>query len=370
MKLHCHRSSLAAALQIVGGVVPSRTPQDILKNVKLVASKDSAMLIGTDQEVGIRFEIAGVEVATPGETLLPTAKVQQILREATGDALDIEVNEGGVRLGCGQAEFKLAAADAAEFPNVAAFEDKAYFVLEGGPLQEAIKRTIFATDDESTRYALGGIKLELADGDVTLAATDSRRLAVVATRGRVEGSPEVGTPDPVVPSKAMQLVERSITEDDQEVHVAIHQNHALFRVGNSTIFSRLVEGRFPRYRDVIPNRHEAEIELTVGPFHSVVRQSQIVTNEESRGVDFDFGDGQLVLKSVAADVGESKIELPIGYSGKNIGITFDPRYIADFLRVLEPERVLRMHLIDSESPAVFRTDDGYTYVAMPLSRER
>lgn len=370
MKLRFQRNALGNALKIVNGVVPSRTPKDVLRNVKLVAGETGVMLIGTDQEVGIRFEVPEVEVETGGETLLPTARVLQILNEVTGDTVEIELDGSAVHIRSGQAKFRLSAEDAAEFPPVAAFEDAAYFVLSGGTLREAIKRTLFATDEESTRYALGGIKLELSEGDVTLAATDSRRLAVVETKGRTEGSPELGNSDPVVPSKAMQLVERSIADDEQEVHVAVHQNDVLFRVGSSTIYSRLVEGRFPRYRDVIPAQSKAEIELTVGPFYSVVRQSQIVTNEESRGVDFEFGDGTLVLKSVAADVGESTIELPIGYPGEQIGITFDPRFIAEFLRVLETERPIKLHLIDAESPAVFRTEDGYTYVAMPLSRER
>ncbi len=370
MKLHFQRAALANALKIVNGVVPSRTPKDVLRNVKLSAADSKVMLVGTDQEVGIRFEVPEVEIEVAGETLLPTARVIQILNEATGETVDVELDGDAVHISSGQASFRLGAEDPSEFPPVAEFADAAYFVIEGGTLREAIKRTLFATDEESTRYALGGIKLELGDGDVTLAATDSRRLAVVETKGRPEGSPELGNSDPVVPSKAMQLVERSIGGDDQEVHVAVHANDVLFRVGSSTIYSRLVEGRFPRYRDVIPAQSKAEIELTVGPFYSVVRQSQIVTNEESRGVDFEFGEGNLVLKSVAADVGSSTIELPIDYPGEQIGITFDPRFIAEFLRVLEPERPIKLHLIDSESPAVFRTDDGYTYVAMPLSRER
>jgi DNA polymerase-3 subunit beta len=101
-----------------------------------------------------------------------------------------------------------------------------------------------------------------------------------------------------------------------------------------------------------------------------VRQAQIVTSEESRGVDFEFASGLMTLSSRAAEIGESKVELPISYDGAPLVITFDPRYVAEFLRVLELEQPIRLELTDSESAAVFRTDDGYIYIVMPLSRDR
>jgi DNA polymerase III subunit beta len=370
MKLHCHRPSLAAAFQVVHGVVPSRTPKEILKNVKLQAADGAATLIGTDQEVGIRYEIPGVEIGSGGETLLPTNRVISILRELTDDVVNLEVTEEAVWIRSGHSEFRLSAEDPAEFPTVAAFDEKRYHVVPGSALREAIRRTIFATDVESTRYALGGVLLELQGEVATLVATDSRRLALVKSVCRSQGVEEPENTGPVVPSKAMSLIERSISEDDEEVLVAVHANDVLVKCGNSTIYSRLVEGRFPRYRDVIPNQANAKIELLVAPFYSAVRQAQIVTNEESRGVDFQFAPGLLTLMSQAADIGQSKVEMPIAYDGSELTITFDPRFVADFLRVLEPEDQVRLDLIDPESAAVFRAGDDYTYVIMPLSRDR
>ena len=173
----------------------------------------------------------------------------------------------------------------------------------------------------------------------------------------------------------MGLIERSIAAndnegDDAEVHLATHANHVLVRSGNSTIYSRLVEGRFPRYRDVIPRDASVNVELVVGPFLTTVRQAQIVTSDESRGVDFTFSEGNLTLQSQAADVGASKIELPIPHNGETLTITFDPKYVAEFLRVLDPETAFTLHLSDGESQAVARVGEGYTYVIMPLSRDR
>lgn len=371
MKLNCHRASLATALQIVSGVVPTRTPKEILKNVKLHVDGGKAVLIGTDQEVGIRFEVAGVETDSTGEVLLPTQRVVSILRELGDDQVTLEATEGKLSIKGGQSEFNLSTEDPSEFPPVAAFEDSEYFTVNAATLREMIKRTIFATDTESTRYALGGVLLELTPERATLAATDSRRLAVVSAAAQVVGEVNVENTTPVVPSKAMQLIERSLPDGEDDVAlIAIHANDVLVKCGGSTIYSRLVEGRFPKYSDVIPTDFSSSVELVIGPFYSAVRQAQIVTNEESRGVDFSFSNGKLTLASSAADVGQSNVELPIAYDGEEFTITFDPRFVADFLRILDNGMTVKLNLIDGESPAVFTTEDQYRYVVMPLSRDQ
>ena len=122
---------------------------------------------------------------------------------------------------------------------------------------------------------------------------------------------------------------------------------------------------------MFPQRSDsAQIEMTVGPFFAAVRQAAIVTNDEHRGVDFTFGEGALVLAGNAAEVGESRVELPIAFDGAPIGITLDPRFLVDFLKTLDPEKSFTFDLVDSDSAAVAMVDDGYGYVIMPLARDR
>jgi DNA polymerase-3 subunit beta len=360
---------LSAAFQTVGGVVPSRTPKEVLKNVKLHVADRKATLIGTDQEVGIRYELPEVDTESSGEVLLPMQRISAILREVQDDVVGIEVTEEALWVRAGHSEFRLSTEDPAEFPDVPGFSGKGAYLIPCRTLKQGIQRTLFAADVESTRYALGGVLLELRKDALTLAATDSRRLAVYKTSCSVSGSPEE-VAQPVVPSKAMSLIERSLADDDSEAQIAVHANDAVIKCGQATIYSRLVQGRFPRYQDVIPTDFQMRIELAVGPFHSAVRQAMIVTNEESRGVDFTFGPGLLTLKSQAADVGTSRVELPISHDGEEVIITFDPRFIADFLRVLDPAAAVTLNLIDGNSAAVFKAEDNYTYVVMPLQREQ
>jgi DNA polymerase III subunit beta len=370
MQLTCSRDSLMTALSAVSGVVPSRTTKEILKNVKLQVTANTATLIGTDSEIGMRCTVADVTADAGGEALLPTARVLSILRELNDDTVKLEITGDALWIRGGYSEFRLSAEPAADYPPVPDFSESAYYVLPASSLRQLIRRTVFATDVESTRYALGGVLMELTPERATLAATDSRRLSVASASCRVEGSPAAPSAPPVVPSKAMSLLEKVLTDGDTEARIAIHNNDVVIQAGGVTVSSQLVQGRFPDYRKVIPASFNSTVELVVGPFYSAVRQAQIVTNEESRGVDFTFANGVLRLSSQAADVGQSKIELPISYDGGDLTITFDPRYIADFLRTLDGGTPVRLQLIDHESAAVLATDDHYTYVIMPLSRDR
>jgi len=169
----------------------------------------------------------------------------------------------------------------------------------------------------------------------------------------------------------MQLIERVLAEDNSEVQLAVRQNDILVKNPRATIHSRLLEGRFPRWRDVFPQRpNSLKVTLTVGPVYSAVRQAAIVTSEESRGIDFTFGNGLLVLAAQTAEVGQSRVELPIPYDGPSMSITLDARFVSDFLKVLEAERSFTFDMQDADSAAVCSTDDGYGYVIMPLARDR
>jgi DNA polymerase III, beta subunit len=369
MKLSCPRNVLQAAFGIVSSVVPQRSPKEILRNVKLTLADGKATLLGTDEEVGIRYELTDVTTDSFGEVLLPTQRISAILREVQDDSIQIEVDEEALWVRTSHSEFRLSVEDPVQFPNVARFEDPAYYVISGKSFKQGIQRTLFATDTESTRYALGGVLLDLDAENLTLAATDSRRLAVYKTSCSAFGSVQEEGGKPVIPAKAMSLIERTIHDDEQEVHLAIHANHVLVRSGLSTIYARLVEGRFPRYQDVIPNDCEIKIEFVVGPLLSAVRQAMIVTNEESRGVDFSFKEGTLTLTSVGQDVGTSRIELPVSFDGAPFVVTFDPKFIQEFLRVLDPASPVSINLVDENSAAVFRSDENYTYVVMPLARD-
>lgn len=371
MKVTCEREKLLAAFQIAAAVVPARSPKPVLQNVKLETTPDGAVLSATDLEVGVRVQAAGITPEEQGAVLLNVSRFGQILRESGDATLRIESDGRGTVVRGERSEFRLPAENPDEYPAVADFSATAYWEVPSRLLRELIRRTVFATDNESSRYALGGVLLEYQGGKLTAVGTDGRRLAVM--EGPAQGVGGYKGPDgmTIVPTRAMQLIERSLHDGDAEVQVVARGNDLLVRTPRVVVFTRLVEGRFPKWRDVFPKRDNVQrISLVVGPTYSAVRQAAIVTSEESRGVDLTFAEGKVVLAGRAAETGQSRVELPIAYDGPAMTIALDPKYLNDFFRVLDAEKSFTLELKDGDSAAVCSTDDGYGYVIMPLARDR
>ena len=178
MKVRCTREPLLAALQSAAAVVPTRSPKPVLTNVKLEANNTAAVLSATDLEVGIRIEIEGVETAASGAVLLPSTRLAAIVREsAAGTVFDIYTDGTAAVIKGPRSEFRLPVEDALEFPAVATFPADACFALTTRLMRELVKRTVFATDSESSRFALGGVLLEFTQKMITAVGTDGRRLA-------------------------------------------------------------------------------------------------------------------------------------------------------------------------------------------------
>ena len=371
MKVTCNREKLWSAFQTVSMVVPTRSPKPILQNVKFVSTSEENILMATDMEVGIRMIVEGIEVEAPGSVVLPVGRFGSILRESTDETLVIEADERQIVIKGERSKFTLQAADPVEFPSVAAFDSEAFHEIPVALMRELIHRTLFATDVESSRYALGGVLLEMDADKIVAVATDGRRLAKMEGPAKTIGEPNLGEAMIIVPSKSMQLIERAITDSDAEIQIAAAGNEIRVRGSHATIFTRLVEGRFPKWRDVLPRRQGTnEMQLTVGPLYAGLRQASIVATEESRGVEFTFGDGSLVMAGSTAEVGQSRIEIPIAYDDSPISISLDHRFVADFLKVLPLENNVLMEIKTGDEPAVLRTEDGYEYVIMPLSQQR
>lgn len=372
MKLTCNRESILSAFQTAATIAPSRSPKPILQSVKIEATKERTILMATDMEVGIRIQADEVEVETEGSAVLPVGRFGSILRENSDEKLSFQTSGQGIKVKGDRSEFSLPAQNPDEFPSLEEFREKAYYEVAASTFKELIRRTLFATDTESSRYALGGVLLEFENDVVTAVGTDGRRLAKMDGPLNNEGGYEGSGGMTIVPSKSMQLIDRALGSDpDLKVQIATRSNDILLSTGKATIYSRLVDGRFPKWRDVIPKQGSGSvIEFNVGTVFSAVRQAAIVSSDDSRGIDFKLADGSLVLSGMTADVGQSRVEVPADYDGPEIILSLDHRYVADFLKVLDNGSTFKLNVSDGDSAALCTTDDGYSYVLMPLARDR
>lgn len=380
MKAYCDRLGLLNAFAMVASVAPARSPKPILQNLKLVADEDGATLMATDLEVGIRHRVLGIEVDSPGSVILPTAKFGSILKAWDDDEVSLFTDDQHLHVRGARSKYKLGLEDPALFPESPEFKStNGYFEIAPSLLRTAIRRTVFATDVESARYALGGILVEhdpQADR-LTFVATDGRRLArmVIEAKadGEGDGSPIKAGLQPVIPVKAAKLLDKNLGDagdDSSPLHMAFDKSSVSIRTESAVIYARLVEGRFPRYTDVFPTSFATKIPLIAGSFRRAVEQAAIATADESRAVEFAFGVGTLKLSASAADVGAADVELPIDYDGIPANFALDPRYILDALATIGPETRCECSSSGPREAVLFETADSYSYVAMPLTRER
>ncbi len=368
MKVKCNREKLADAFQLAGSVAQTRSPKEILQNVKIEAENDKVTLMATDMESGIRIELDGVDIQTAGKALLHVGRVGMILRESTDEEISIESDESATVIRGQNSLFNLPSANPDEFPTVASFEEEVYHELPARLFKVMVRRTSFATDPDSSRFALGGVLLELNGEDVLAVGTDGRRLARMSGTGKSIGDHETSGNTTIIPTRALTLMERSIDDKEEAVHIAARNNDVLLRTSRCTIFTRLVEGRYPNWRQVIPSREDSvKINMIVGPFYAVLRQAAIVADQQTRGLDLEFGNGSLVLTAKTADLGQSRVELPIEYEGESIKMKLDYRYVSDFLKVLDSDGSFVLDVASSTQPALMTTEDGYAYVVMPMA---
>jgi DNA polymerase-3 subunit beta len=371
VKVKINRESFQKVFQVASAVAPARSPKAILQNVKMEVTKDGGLLTATDMEVGVRLGIPDLDVDTPGTAVIPVQRLSLILRESSDEFLFIESDPDKTLVTGSSSRFELQSHNPDEFPEVADFEDNDYYEVSAGVMRELIKRTLFATDSESSRYALGGVLLEMDNDTITAVGTDGRRLAKMQGALSKVGKPGDGGGATIVPARSMQLIERILPDDDVKVQLAARANDLLIREPGCVFYTRLVEGRFPKWREVLPSRSDSsKIDIPVGPMYSALRQAAIVSSDESRGVDFTFNHGSLVMSNSTAEVGQSRIEMPVPFDADELTITLDHRYVADFLKVLQPDKTFTLDIESGDQAAYCSTEDNYGYVIMPLSKDR
>lgn len=372
MKAICQREGFLAKFQLVSSAVPSKDIKPILNNLKAIADAQQSCctLMATDLEVGIRLDVQGLTIEEEGEAILPAQHFLRILRESQSSELTIEANSDQCVVQGTNMYFEMPSEDAGNFPDIPTFDSDDYFEISSTTLREMIRRTIFATAGESSaRPAMSGVLFDIQGESLKLVATDGRRLALSQGEGQPHGNVSSEGQNAIVPPKALALLERNLQDDGETmVRIGLRANEVLFRTELATIYSVLFQGRFPDYQSLFKSQKDSvTVPLEVGSFHAAVRQAAIMSDEESKRVDFQFDDNALTLKAKGARSGRSQVEMPMVYDAKKISIGFNPQYLTDMLRILPPESEIHLEMVDGSKPALFRSGAGYSYMVMPYT---
>lgn len=366
MKIVCDRTSLVDALTMASSVVVSRTTVPVLLCVKLTASDGSLRVESTDQDIRLSLSLPSVQIHSDGEALIPADKLAQIVRSCDDSTLAIEMEKHIVTVKGDDAKFRIYGYDPKEFPSDRNHTDMpTEFEVSAGALRRMITRTVFATAADNTRYAFNGVLLERKARKLRMVATDGRRLALA--RGECSG-PADGDATCIIPTKALNVLNRLLDDPEAGVRVARDRNRICFTVGESaTLVSSLIEGSFPPFDDVLPKDHDLSGTFDTAEFAAAVKRAALLTNEESRGVRMAFGATGIVISSRAAEMGDAEIHLPaLSWSGGDVEIGFNPGFITDVLRIADTTEVT-VELKAPNRPGVVKVGSDFTYVIMPVN---
>jgi len=366
MNLTIAKEQIINGLQAVQNVVSTRTTLPILSNVLLRAEGERLEFTATDLDVTIS---SGVEakVKKPGASTVPVKRLFGIVRELGNSELDLEVDEKNVcSIRCGPSFYRIHGLSADEFPPLPKFKEDKKVVLPQETVKGMMKKTSFAISTDESRYVLNGIYLNFKDHKMTMVATDGRRLSLVDEEVDVS---EKSQGEFIIPAKAVNELTR-LMQDKGDVEIHYAENQASFTLkddkGSSIlIVTKLVDGNYPNYRQVIPSETKERIGLMREEFLHALRRAEIMTSEKSNSVKLNFGKNKLEITANSPEVGEAKESLAVNYKGNDLAIAFNPKYLIDPLNALSNDEVF-IELIDELSPGVLKINGPFLYVVMPM----
>ncbi len=371
MKVICDRAALVESLGLVGAAVVSRTPKPVLTCVKITAATagegGELTLSATDLEVAVRMSTPRVDVQETGEALIPADKLAQIVRESLDPTLALETEGASTHIKGQDSHFRLHGYPVADFPAVPEFTGEADFEILAADLTMLVNQTAFATARENSRYAINGVLIERDGNKISVIATDGRRLALAKGTCKAKKNTDGQPTSAIVPSKALNMLQRLLTEGDQTVRVKLTDNQILFATDTAVLSSNLVEGNFPPYKDVIPRDADKKATLGTDALLSAVRRAALLTNDESKGVSLGFEPGKLTLASRAPEMGDAEVTMDLPkYDGEPVKIGFNPQFILDALKVAQADQVT-FEFKAANKPGIIRTGPNFLYVVMPVN---
>ena len=366
MKFTISKEQLMNGLQAVQNIVGSRTTLPILSNVLLRGEDGKLELTATDLDVSISC-VVNVDIKNPGSCTVPVKKFFGIVRELAASELEVEVDEkNACKLRAGASYYKLNGLAAEEFPPLPKFSEKKKIVLPQEKVKGMLRRTSFAVSTDETRYVLNGIFVSLKEHKLTFVSTDGRRLAL--TEEDVELTPD-NEAEFIIPTKAINELNR-LLQANGEVEIKFTENQASFQLkdekGSSVLLiTKLVEGSFPNYKQVIPAETSERVALVREELLQALRRAEIMTSEKSNSVKLAFTKNNLTITANTPEVGEGRESLAINYKGKDLAIAFNPGYLMDPLKALDDDEVF-LELTDELSPGVVKINGPFLYVIMPM----
>jgi DNA polymerase-3 subunit beta len=366
MKFTITREKLHEGLGAVAASVPSKTTLPVLANILVEASKDGLKLSGTDLDISVSTTIPA-SVDQEGATTLPARKLVEIVKELPNAAIRMTSSgEQRATIECGKSKFKLLGLSRDEFPAFPSVKFEGGWKVAAKDLQKLISHVAFAASTEESRPILNGVLWELRADRMRMVATNGHRLARMDVPTSGQGG---GQADLIIPPKALEQIRR-LFGGDEEIEIGKSDNHLGFRSTTTQIYTRLIEGPYPNYEQVIPRENDKSLTADKAALAAALRRMSIVASDQTHRIRMAFTNGACKMSVQTPDLGEAQEELAVAYEGDSLEIGFNAAYMLEILKFMPtdevrmtfkaPERAATCEPVGWDDPASFMT------LVMPL----
>ncbi len=364
MKLTILQSNFSKAINQVSRVVGARTTLPVLNNILLSATKGKIELSATDLEIGIITSTIG-KIEEEGEITLPAKLLTDFIANNRDESIEVITEGTKATLKSAHYEAEIVGISAEEFPKIPTIEQKEEISLAKDQIFSGLKKTVIATANDETRPVLAGVFFSFDKNELILAATDSYRLSEI----KIKTETEIPERKMIVPSRTINEVIRLMSSDSVEkVMISSTPNQVSFRLNETQIVSRLIEGAFPNYKQIIPTESKIKVTVDFGEFQAAVKMSSLFAKDSANNnVKIKTGKDTIIISSALLQTGSAKSEIAAKITGGEIEVAFNARYILDILPVISSKKI-EINLNDSFSAGIVSSPDepDFIYIIMPL----
>jgi DNA polymerase-3 subunit beta len=361
MKCQINKDVILEGLQKVQSIVGTRTTLPILYNVLFKAEKDRVWLTATDLEVSVRTSV-DAKVSRTGGTTLPARRIFSIFRELPANEIEIDVNEKDeASIRCGTAFFKIKGLSEDEFPPLPKYQGNRSYTLPQELFKKMLLCTHFAASSDETRYILNGVLLSFRGDKLVVVATDGRRMAMFEQEMDFAKDAEG---DWVVPSKTVRELIGNL-RDEGNIKIMVTDNQIAFDFDNILVVSKLIEGTFPNFMQVVPPTSAEHVNVEREKLLDAIRRVALLASDKTNSVTLRFAKNKIEISTLSPEVGEAKEEVALKYSGKEQSIAFNPEFLMDPLKNLTCDEVA-FEFTDELTAGLIKADKPFVYVIMPM----
>ena len=372
MKTILSKKNIEQCITLAGKAISPKTPFPIISHFLLESKNNKLKVSATDLEIGIEVSIQA-EIEEEGSFTVPAKTFQDIISLADGDSITLlkNENENNLEIISALSSCNIMTLNSDEFPLIPHSDDEPVFSMLQKDLRDAIKSIIFSTAaQEETRAVLTGVLIIIKENFAKFVATDGKRLAIINVPINSNVKEEISY---IIPGKALSEISKSINNPEEHVYVGVKNSQIFFNMGDVLVISRLIEGNYPKFEQVIPSSSEYKIIINKNEFISSLKYILVMAQEKDfpKLIKVEFNPEKLILKSNTPDLGSAFRELTCDFKGKYIEIAFNGQYFIDVLNVIKSEYV-SFEFTNDTSPGVIKpfeeniSNDNYMYVVMPI----